>query len=366
MGFKSVTRNFQWCWGRVERIMEGSPECPRPAFDRTPGHAPPAPHPEFDQVSSVSKIHSASHSQASMRSGLLFGLACYGIWGVLPLFFQQLAFASDLEIVGNRTLWTLLICVTILLFTGGLGPAIETLRNPRRLGFLAAAAALIGINWLIYVYAANHRLVQQASLGYFTNPILTVGLGVLILKERLRPLQWAAMGIGLVAVLVIGISDGQLPWVALGLAISFGLYGLAKSYAGRHTGAVASLGIETLLLAPFAIAALAWLHARGQTHFTHDGVRSMLWMASTGIVTAAPLTFFAAAARRLPLSIVGMMQYLAPSLQFIIAVAINHEPMPPAHWVGFGIIWLALAILTGDALRHARRARAGAGFRGAA
>jgi chloramphenicol-sensitive protein RarD len=299
---------------------------------------------------------SPSHTfDAQRRHGLLFGLACYGIWGVLPLYFQRLAFASDLEIVGNRTLWTLLICTAILLFTGAIGKAVETLRNPRRLGFLAVAAALIGVNWLIYVYAANHRLVQQASLGYFTNPILTVGLGVLVLRENLRPLQWIAMGIGLIAVLVIAIGDGELPWVALGLAFSFGLYGLAKSYAGRHTGAVASLGIETLLLAPFAIAALAWLNSRGETHFTSEGARSMLWMASTGIVTAAPLTFFAAAARRLPLSIVGMMQYLAPTLQFIIAVAINHEPMPPSHWLGFGIIWLALAVLTGDALHHNRR-----------
>ena len=297
----------------------------------------------------------SSSTATQRRHGLLFGFACYGIWGLLPLYFQQLAFASDLEIVGERTLWTLVICMAILLFTGKLQHAVEVLRNPRRLGFMALAAALIASNWLIYVYAANHRQVQQASLGYFTNPILTVGLGVLVLREKLRTLQWVAMGIGLVAVLVIAIGDGQLPWIALGLAFSFGLYGLAKSYAGRHTGAVASLGIETLLLAPLAIGALAWLSSRGDNHFTSDGMRSMLWMASTGIVTAAPLTFFAAAARRLPLSIVGMMQYLAPTLQFIIAVAINHEPMPPSHWLGFGIIWLALVVLSGDALHHNRR-----------
>jgi chloramphenicol-sensitive protein RarD len=295
------------------------------------------------------------HDAAQRRSGLLFGLACYGIWGLLPLYFQQLAFASDLEIVGERTLWTLLICLAILAFTGTLGKAVEAIRHPRQLAFLAMAAALIAANWLIYVYAANHQQVQQASLGYFTNPLLTVLLGVLILRERLRRMQWLAMGIGLIAVLVIAVGDGKPPWIALGLAFSFGLYGLAKSFAGRRTGAVASLAVETLLLAPLAIGALAWLHSRGQTHFTSDGARSMLWMASTGIVTAAPLTFFAAATRRLPLSVVGMMQYLAPSLQFIIAVAINHEPMPPSHWVGFSIIWLALAILSTDALHHNRR-----------
>ncbi len=299
---------------------------------------------------------SDTHTEAARRrGGLLFAFGCYGIWGVLPLYFQRIAFASDLEIVANRTLWTLLICAGILLFTGALGHVLETLRNPRRFGFLALAAALIATNWLIYVYAANHREVLQASLGYFTNPLLTVVLGVVVLRERLRPLQWLAMGVGLVAVTVIAIGDGELPWIALSLAGSFGLYGLVKNYAGRHTGAVTSLGIETLLLAPLAIGALAWLDSRGQTHFTSEGLDSMLWLASTGVVTAAPLTFFAAAARRLPLSVLGMMQYLAPTLQFIVAVAINHEPMPPSHWLGFAIIWLALALLTTDALRHNRR-----------
>lgn len=291
---------------------------------------------------------------ARRRSGLLFGLACYGIWGVLPLYFNQLAFASDLEIVAHRTLWTLLICAAILAFTGALGQAVEAIRHPRQLGFLAIAAVLIAANWLIYVYAANHGQVLQASLGYFTNPILTVGLGVLVLRERLRPLQWLAMGIGLAAVVVIGVGDGRPPWIALGLAFSFGLYGLAKSYAGRRTGAVPSLAVETLLLSPLALAALFWLGAHGQSHFTSNGAASVLLLASTGIATAAPLTFFAAAARRLPLSVVGMMQYIAPTLQFIIAVTVEHEPMPPSHWIGFGIIWLALAVLTTDAV-HARR-----------
>jgi chloramphenicol-sensitive protein RarD len=296
------------------------------------------------------------HTEASRRrSGLLFGLACYAIWGVLPLYFNQLAFASDLEIVANRTLWTVLLCTAILAATGALRQAVDALRHPRQLGFLAMAAALIAANWLIYVYAANHRQVLQASLGYFTNPILTVGLGVVVLRERLRPMQWLAMGIGLAAVVVIGVGDGQPPWIALGLAFSFGLYGLAKSFAGRRTGAVPSLAVETLLLSPLAIAALYWLSAHGQTHFTSDGATSMLLLASTGIATAAPLTFFAAAARRLPLSLVGMLQYIAPTLQFIIAVVINHEPMPPSHWIGFAIIWLALAVLTTDALHNNRR-----------
>ncbi len=304
----------------------------------------------------MSPTNTPHHTEASRRrSGLLFGLACYTIWGVLPLYFNQLAFASDLEIVANRTLWTFLLCTAILAATGALRQAVDALRHPRQLGFLAMAAALIATNWLIYVYAANHRQVLQASLGYFTNPILTVALGVVVLRERLRPMQWLAMGIGLCAVIVIGVGDGQPPWIALGLAFSFGLYGLAKSFAGRRTGAVPSLAVETLLLSPLAIAALYWLTVHGQTHFTSDGATSMLLLASTGIATAAPLTFFAAAARRLPLSVVGMLQYIAPTLQFIIAVVINHEPMPPSHWIGFAIIWLALVVLTTDALHSNRR-----------
>ncbi|WP_206098410.1 EamA family transporter RarD [Oleiagrimonas sp. MCCC 1A03011] len=303
----------------------------------------------------MSDLHSGSDPRATHRSGLLFGLACYGIWGVLPLYFVQLDFAPDLEIVAHRALWTLLICVGVLAFTGKLRDMREALTHPRQLGFLALAAALIAANWLIYVYAANHQQVLQASLGYFTNPLLTVGLGVLVLRERLRPLQWLAMGIGLTAVLVIAVGDGQLPWIALGLAFSFALYGLTKSFAGRRSGAFASLGVETLLLSPLAAGALWWMTAHGQSHFTTHGATSMLLLASTGIITAAPLTLFAAAARRLPLSVVGMLQYIAPTLQFIIAVAVNHEPMPPSHWIGFGIIWFALAILTTDALRHNRR-----------
>lgn len=304
----------------------------------------------------MSPTNPQHHTEVSRRrTGLLFALACYTIWGMLPLYFNQLAFASDLEIVAHRTLWTFLLCAAVLAATGAIRQAVATLRQPRQLGFLAVAAVLIAANWLIYVYAANHRQVLQASLGYFTNPILTVGLGVMVLRERLRPLQWLAMGIGLAAVIVIGVGDGRPPWIALGLALSFGLYGLTKSYAGRRTGAVASLAVETLLLSPLALAALYWLDTHGQSHFTSDGAASMLLLASTGIATAAPLTFFAAATRRLPLSVVGMLQYLAPTLQFIIAVAINHEPMPPIHWIGFAIIWLALAVLTTDALRTNRR-----------
>ena len=301
-----------------------------------------------------------SHLQSAheRRAGLAFGLACYGIWGVLPLFFVLLDYASPLEIVANRAIWSLLLCTAILLFRRQLGQVVTVLRNPRQLGGLAMAAALIGANWLAYVYAANHREVLQASLGYFINPLLTVLLGVMVLREKLHTAQWLAMGMALVAVTIITIGYGHPPWLALTLAGTFGLYGLAKSFAGRRTGAVASLTVETLLLSPLALIALAWLDHRGQTHFTTHGTTGVLLMLATGIITTTPLTFFAAAARRLPLSLVGMLQYIAPSLQFLIAVWVNHEAMPASRWIGFAIIWAALMVLSTDALRRNRRQRA--------
>jgi len=300
---------------------------------------------------------SPSNAHPSLRSGLLFGIACYGIWGVLPLYLITLEFASALEVVAHRALWTALICLGILAARRSLGELWNTLRHGRQMALLGAAAVLIAVNWLVYVYAANQREVLQASLGYFINPLLTVLLGVFVLRERLRPAQWLAMAIAAGAVTIIAMGYGHLPWLALVLAGSFGLYGLMKSFAGRRTGAVASLAIETLLLAPFALLALRWLHAHGDSHFLADGWRSALLLASTGIVTATPLTFFAAAARRLPLSLLGMLQYLTPSLQFAIAVGVNHEAMSPSRWAGFILIWAALAILSTDALRHQRRLR---------
>ena len=307
------------------------------------------------------KDHTLHQDSSSLRSGLLFGIACYGIWGVLPLYLIALEFASALEVVAHRALWTAVICLGILAARRSLGELRDTLRHGRQMAFLGAAAALIAVNWLVYVYAANQREVLQASLGYFINPLLTVLLGVFVLRERLRPAQWVAMAIAGIAVTIIALGYGHLPWLALALAGSFGLYGLMKSFAGRRTGAVTSLAIETLLLAPFALLALNWLHAHGDSHFLTDSWRSALLLASTGIVTATPLTFFAAAARRLPLSMLGMLQYLAPSLQFAIAVGVNHEAMSPSRWAGFLLIWTALAVLSTDALRHQRRQRQAAG-----
>ena len=299
-----------------------------------------------------------SSPQTNNRSGLLFGLGCYGIWGVLPLYYIVLDFATPLEIVANRTVWSLLFCALLLPFIGGLGPVLAVLRQRRHMLFLAAAAALIAVNWLVYVYAVTHHQVVQASLGYFINPVVTVILGVVVLGERLRGLQWLAVAISVLAVGVIAFGYGQVPWLAFVLAVSFGFYGLAKSRVGREIGALQSLAVETLLLTPLALVVMLWLDAQGAGHFLRDGSAHSLLLMSSGIVTALPLVLFAAAARRLPLSTLGLMQYLAPGMQFLIGVYVQHEAMPASRWTGFAMIWLALAIISIDAIGHTRRNRA--------
>lgn len=302
-------------------------------------------------------MNPASRATDSTRAGLIYGVVCYGIWGLFPLYVQQLAFASALEIVANRVLWSLLLCLLLLLATRRMGELISVLRNPRQLGLLAIAAALIACNWLTYVYAANSGQVLQASLGYFINPLLTILLGVFVLREHLRPVQWLAVAVGLVAIGVIAIGQGQPPWLALAMAVSFGLYGLTKKFAGRSIAPIPSLATETLLLATIAIGMLAWLTHTGHSHFTQSGVSSALLLASTGIATTVPLVCFAAATRRLPLSTLGMLQYLGPTMIFIIAVVFQHEPMSPARWIGFGLIWFALVLVTFDAVRARRQRR---------
>lgn len=291
-------------------------------------------------------------------NGLAPGITAYAIWGVLPLYFILVDFASALEIVANRTVWSLLFCLLLLPFRRGFAHVGHTLRQRKLVLRLALAAALVACNWLVYVYAVTHGEVVQAALGYFINPVVTVLLGVLILHERLRRLQWLAVGVSLVAVIILAVDYGQPPWLALALAITFGLYSLAKSRIGRDVGAISSLSVETLLLTPLAVLVMVWLGLHGQGHFGSDGVGHSLLLMASGVVTALPLVLFAAAARRLPLSTLGLLQYLAPVLQFVLGVYVLNEPMPTSRWIGFGLIWVALAIISFDAIGHTRRNRA--------
>lgn len=285
------------------------------------------------------------------RQGLAFGLSAYLLWGTFPLFIRMLEPASPLEIVAHRAAWALGVCLLVLTFTRTLRTILPALRELRAFATAAVAAVLIAFNWLIYVYGVNSGRTVDAALGYFINPLATVLLAVLVLRERLRPPQWAACGVGAVAVVVIAVGYGELPWIALCLATSFGLYGLAKNRVGRTVGALPGLAIETAVLFPVAIAYLGYLTATGRGTFGDGAVHSAL-LAAAGPLTAAPLLLFGAAARRLPLRVIGMLQYITPVLQLGFGVLVFREPMPTERWAGFILVWLAIAILTVDGYRH--------------
>jgi chloramphenicol-sensitive protein RarD len=290
-----------------------------------------------------------------MRRGLIYGASSYLLWGVFPLFWPLLKPAGTIEILAHRMAWSLIVMLVVLRFTGGLGGVVQVLRNPRQRSLLAAAAVLVTFNWGTYIYGVNSGHVVETSLGYFINPLFTILLGVLVLKERLRPAQWAAVGIGAVAVVVIAVDFGHPPWIALVLATSFGLYGFCKKQAG--VGAVDSLAFETGVMFVPALIALAVVAAHGELVFGRHGAGNALLLASTGVVTAIPLLLFASATQRLPLSVLGLLQYLAPVLQFAMGVFVRHESVPFAEYIGFCLVWLALIVLTVDGLHSQHRAR---------
>ncbi|MFF8276805.1 EamA family transporter RarD [Streptomyces lateritius] len=290
------------------------------------------------------------------RAGLLYGIGAYGMWGLVPLFWPLLKPAGAIEILAHRMVWSLAVVGLALLVLRRWGWMRELLRSPRKLSLIAVAAAVISVNWGGYIWAVNSGQVVEASLGYFINPLVTIAMGVLLLKERLRPAQWAAVGIGFAAVLVLAIGYGQPPWLSLMLAFSFAVYGLVKKKV--NIGGLESLAAETAVQFLPALAYLLWLGAEGSAAFGAEGAGHAALLAATGIVTAAPLVCFGAAAIRVPLSTLGLLQYLAPVFQFLLGVVYFHEAMPPERWAGFSLVWLALTILTWDALRTARRSRA--------
>ena len=289
--------------------------------------------------------------------GLAFAIAAYGLWGFLPLYFSVLAPAGAIEIVAWRILLSLVFCALLLTLTRGWGALVVIVRDRRTVLILGAAGAFVLVNWLVYVFATLSDHVVEASLGYFTNPIVTVLLGVLVLRERLRPLQWAAIAISAVAVLVLAINYGQFPWIALALAFSFGLYGFIKKQVGGRVDAISGLTIETAWLAPLAGIVVGILAANGELVMGSQGAIHTSLLLSAGVITAVPLLLFAAAARRLPLVYIGLSQYLAPVMQFLIGVFLFHEKMPPERWLGFALVWIALVVLTADMLRSNRSAR---------
>ncbi|WP_373425715.1 EamA family transporter RarD [Arthrobacter woluwensis] len=291
------------------------------------------------------------------RQGLAYGVGAYTLWGLLPLYFMLLLPAGPVEIVANRVLWSLLFCAILLTVTRSWKTFTLVLKRPKTLGVLAIAALLIAVNWLAYTFGVMSGQAVEASLGYYINPLVSVLLGVLVLKERLRALQWTAVGIGFLAVVVLTVAYGKLPWIALTLAFSFGFYGLVKKKVGSGVDSITSLSVETLVLAPFAAVTMVALTLNQAATVTGYGSAHFWLMAASGAVTAVPLVFFGASAARLPLTTIGMLQYLAPTLQLIIATLVLHERMSPERWIGFGLVWLGLVILTVDALRHTIRVR---------
>ena len=292
-------------------------------------------------------------SSTDRKRGLLYGTAAYVLWGVFPLCFPLLEPAGTAEILAQRMAWSLLTMLVVLPFAGGFAGVRAILADRRQFALLAVAAALIAVNWGTYIYGVNSGHVVETSLGYFINPLFTILLGVLVLREQLRPAQWVAVGIGAVAVLVIAVDYGHPPWIALILAFSFGTYGFCKKKA--NAGAVDSLAVETGVQFVPAMIAIAVIAAQGDLVFGTRSDTSVL-LAGLGLVTVIPLLFFAASTRRLPLSILGLLQYLAPVLQFSVGVGIRHESVPPAELAGFCLVWLALIVLTVDGLRAQRRA----------
>jgi chloramphenicol-sensitive protein RarD len=287
------------------------------------------------------------------RKGLFLGVVAYGLWGGFPLYFPLLEPAGPIEILAHRIVWSCLTMGLLVLLFRRRSQFRALLRDRRARTLLTLAAVVVTVNWATYIYGVNSGRVVETSLGYFINPLVTVLMGIVVLGERMRPLQWAATGTAAVAVVVLTVDYGRPPWIALVLALSFGSYGLAKKLAGVE--AVESLAFETMVLAPFALAYVGWLVARGQSDFAAHGLGHALLLMSTGIATAVPLMCFGAAAVRVPMVTLGLLQYLAPILQFALGVLWYHEDMPPGRWIGFALVWLALAVFTIEATHHHRR-----------
>ena len=291
------------------------------------------------------------------RKGTLYGFLAYLAWGMFPLYFHALIPAGPWEILAHRILWTLLLCVVLLGVTRHLGFLRSLFGDLRRLGAISIAAVLIAINWVVYVLAVTTGHVTEASLGYFLNPLVTVMLGVLVLGEKLRRMQWLAVAIGVIACVYLGVDYGSPPWISVGLALSFAAYGLMKKRVGGRLTALEGLTAETVVLAPFAAVMLVWLGATGRSTWSGNGSWHPVLLALSGVATAIPLLLFAAAARRIPLSTIGLLQFMTPVIQLLCGVLVLGETMSAGRWVGFGLVWIALVVLTADSLAQARRTR---------
>lgn len=300
----------------------------------------------------------SARSEASV--GVVQAIVAYGLWGLMPLLFAAMSPAGAVEIVAWRIVFGRVFCAVAIVVTRSWLRTRSLVAQRRVMLVMGLAAVLILVNWTVYVAATTTGHTVEAALGYFINPLVTIALGVVVLRERLRPAQWAAVGISVVAVVVIAVGYGQMPWISLALAFSFGLYGLVKKRVGGTVDALSGLTIETVWLLPLAVAALLVMGVTGLgggVTFTSEGWGHVVVTVLTGPATAVPLLLFASSARRVSLSTLGLTQYLAPVMQLLVGVVVQHEPMPPERWAGFAIVWLALVVLTVDSFAAARSSR---------
>jgi chloramphenicol-sensitive protein RarD len=283
-------------------------------------------------------------------TGFWSGVAAYTIWGLVPLYWKLLKHVPAIQVLGHRIVWSVAVLLVLVAVTRRRGLANV---SPRVVGLYALAAGLIAANWFLYIYAVNAGFIVETSLGYYITPLVNVLFGVVFFHERMRPAQWLAIALATAGVVELTYAYGALPWIAFGLAASFGTYGLAKKKAPLDP--LEGLTLETAILAPLAIVFLVMLHRSGDGAFLRTGTTSDALMIGGGIVTTVPLLLFAAAVRSVPLSVIGILQYIGPTLQFLLGVFVYDEPFSRMQLIGFSIVWAALAVYAGDSLR-ARRA----------
>lgn len=283
-------------------------------------------------------------------TGVLYALGCFSFWGAFPVYFKLLYDVTALEVLAHRILWSVVVLLALMLWQGQGAALVAALRDRRRLRFYLGTSLLISVNWLLYIWAVQNNRIVEASLGYYINPLVNVVLGVLFLRERLNGRQWSAIAIAAAGVLVLVVGHGAFPWVSLALAFSFGSYGLLRKKDGQS--ATLGLCVETVLLAPFALLLLVGLTANGVGAFGQRGRVTDLLLLAAGPITVIPLVLFLEAGRRLRLSTLGLIQYLTPTLQFLLGVIVYREAFTAIHWAAFGCIWLALALYSADAYLH--------------
>lgn len=277
-----------------------------------------------------------------MNKGILNGIAAYALWGLFPIYWKYLHQVPALQIIGHRIGWSFLLLIVVILLTKQWREFRAAALTSKTIGIYSIAAILLSFNWLIYVWGVNAGFIVETSLGYFINPLFSVLLGVLFLRERLRPAQWIPIGLAAAGVIYLTLTYGRPPWIALSLAFTFGLYGLVKKLS--PLGSLYGLTLETAIVFPIALVYLAFVEFTGTGSFLQEGARTDILLIGTGVVTSVPLLMFASAARQIPLTMIGVLQYIAPTLQFLIGVFVYHELFNQSRMIGFSLVWLALLI----------------------